>query len=270
MSRVHLIGVVCIMLASPVAVAGQTAEPDPQAAPPLPAFIPPLTDEDRRVAFPDVQGHAVHDDAVHYFLLADQFEWQRADDGNAWAWDTKGWVGRDVDRFWFRAEGEGDGGDVEGAEAHLLYGRAVAPWWEFVAGVRQDFRPGPAQTWAAIGIQGLAPYWFEVEATAYVGSGGRTELRVEAEYELLLTNRLILQPLIEASIHGKADPERAIGAGLGEIETGVRFRYEIRREFAPYVGVSWHRRFFGTADAARATGEPAGEARFVTGIRFWR
>lgn len=270
MSRVRLIGVVLFMLASPIAAAGQTADPDPPEPPPLPAFIPPLSDEDRRVAFPDVQGHSVHDDAVHYFVLADQFEWQRSDDASAWAWDTKGWIGRDVDRFWFRTEGEGLGGDLESAEAHLLYGRAVGRWWEFVAGVRQDVRPGPAQTWAAIGVQGLAPYWFEVEATAYVGAGGRTEVRLKTEYELLLTSRVILQPLLEASIHSTADPKRGIGAGLTEIETGARIRYEIRREFAPYIGVSWHRRFFGTAGAARAAHQPAGETRFVAGIRFWR
>jgi copper resistance protein B len=102
--------------------------------------------------------------------------------------------------------------------------------------VRQDFRPGDPQTWAAVGIQGLAPYWFEVEATGYVGAGGRTAAKLEVEYELLFTNRLILQPLVELELYGKSDPERGIGRGLSSLETGLRLRYEIRREFAPYVG----------------------------------
>ncbi len=135
-----------------------------------------------------------------------------------------------------------DGRPRVDAQVHLLYGRAIARWWDIVAGVRQDARPGPSRTWAAVGVQGLAPYWFEVEATAYVGEGGRTRARVEVEYELLLTNRLVLQPLLELEIYGKADPETGLGAGLSRTETGVRLRYEIRRELAPYVGISWDRR----------------------------
>ena len=120
-----------------------------------------------------------------------------------------------------------------------------------------------------MGIQGLAPYWFEVEATAYVGAGGRTHFRFEGEYELLLTNRLIFQPLLEVEVYGKADPERGIGAGISTAEAGLRLRYEFRREFAPYLGVTWQRKFFGTADAARAAGEETGGARLAVGLRFW-
>ena len=150
-----------------------------------------------------------------------------------------------------------------------MWGRMFSRWWDVVAGVRQDFRPGDPQTWVGVGVQGLAPYWFEVEATGYVGAGGRTLARVEAEYELLLTNRLILQPLAEVEFFGKSDPERGIGAGLSTIEGGLRLRYELRREFAPYVGLSWERRFFGTADFARAAGEEVGGARVAFGLRTW-
>lgn len=231
--------------------------------------IPPITDEDRKAAFPDVEGHTVHDDEVHYYVLFDQLEWQSAAGGTGVSWDTKGWIGKDLDRLWFRAEGEGEDGRVGSAQAHALYGRAIARWWDFVAGIRQDFRPGPAQTWAAVGIQGLAPYWFEVEATAYVGEDWRTHVRAEVEYELLLTNRLILQPLIEAEIYGKADDERGIGAGLSSLEGGLRLRYEIRRELAPYVGFTWERKFFGTADSARAAGEDVGGPALAVGLRVW-
>jgi copper resistance protein B len=235
----------------------------------LPAFIPPITEEDRKAAFPDVEGHAVHDRALHSFVLFDQLEWQSVAGGTGINIDSKGWVGRDRDRLWFRAEGDGEDGDVGEAQAHLLYGRQVSRWWDLVAGVRQDFRPGPSRTWAAVGVQGLAPYWFEVELTAYVGAEGRTHVRGEVEYELLLTNRLVLQPIVEVELFGKSDPERGIGAGLSTTEAGFRLRYEFRREFAPYIGVTWNNKFGKTADFAEAAGEDTGGARFVTGLRLW-
>ncbi len=173
----------------------------------LPPFIPVVTDADRAAAFPSaLEGHAVHDHAVNHFVLFDQFEWQTGGAGSGASWDTKGWVGQDVNRLWFRTEGESESGRLEGAEAHLFYGRAISRWWDVVAGVRQDIEPGPSQTWAAVGIQGLAPQWFEVEATAYVGESGRTQFRFETEYELLLTNRLVLQPLVEVAAPRKRRP----------------------------------------------------------------
>ena len=153
--------------------------------------------------------------------------------------DSRGWIGRDRDRLWFRAEGDGESGRVGEAQTHVLYGRQFSRWWDLVAGIRQDFRPGPAQTWAAFGVQGLAPYWFEIEATAYVGASGRTHARFEVEYELLLTNRLVLQPLLEAEIVGKSDPETRCGRRPEHHRhAGFRLRYEFRRELAPYVGVT--------------------------------
>ena len=235
-----------------------------------PAGIPPITDEDRAAAFPELNGqHTVHDDAVHYYVLFDQLEWQMGGGVTAGSWDNKGWIGKDVNRFWFRTEGEAEDGDLGEAQAHALFGRAIHRWWDLVVGVRQDFRPGPQRTWAAVGIQGLAPYWFEVEATAYIGGAGRTHFRVETEYELLLTNRLILQPLVELELYGKSDPERGIGAGLSSGEAGLRLRYEFRREFAPYLGVTWKRKFFGTADFAEDAGEDKRGAKFALGVRVW-
>ena len=234
-----------------------------------PSFIPPITDADRQAAFPDLGGHTVHDRAMNYFVLFDQLEWQAASSGNALSIDSKGWMGRDRDRLWFRAEGDGEDGRVGETQAQVFYGRQISRWWDLVAGVRQDFRPGPSRTFAAFGIQGLAPYWFEVEATAYVGASGRTHFRAEAEYELLLTNRLVLQPLVELEIVGKSDPERGIGAGLSTTQAGVRLRYDFRREFAPYIGVTWNNKFGRTADFAEAAGEDTNGARFVTGMRLW-
>lgn len=253
----------------PAAPADDHAAHQAPAAVVLPPFIPPVTDADRAAAFPDVHDTMAHDDnALNYFVLFDQLEWQSGS-GDALGWDTKGWIGRDRERLWFRTEGEREGGSLAHAEAQLFYGRAIARWWDALAGVRQDARPGAAQTWVGVGLQGLAPYWFEVEATAYVSTAGQTHLRLKSEYELLVTNRLILQPLVEANLYGRADRSRGLGAGLSAVEGGLRLRYEFRREFAPYVGVTWQRRLFGTADEARANGERAGSARFALGLRVW-
>jgi copper resistance protein B len=256
--------------------AGHGALPEPQAveavsaAPRRPADLPPITDADRAAAFPALDGdHAVHDDMFQTLVLVDQLEWSHGDGVHGLGWNAKGWVGGDRHRFWFRTEGDGEAGEIDAGEAHALYGRPIARWWDVVAGVRQEVRPGPARTWAAIGLQGLAPYWFEVEATAYVGAGGRTELRFETEYELLITQRLVLQPRLELNLAGKDDPERGVGAGLSTFDPGLRLRYEIRREFAPYLGVTWPRKVGRTADLAAADGARTAGTRFVAGLRFW-
>jgi copper resistance protein B len=234
----------------------------------LPPYIPPVTDADRAAAIPDVTGHAVHDRSVNYFVLFDQLEWKGSDGGDGGNWDTKGWIGGDRNRFWFRTEGAGGNGRLDYSQTHAMFGRAISRWWDLVAGVRHNVRPGPAQTWLAVGLQGLAPYWFEVEATAYLGASG-THVRVETEYDLKFTNRLVLQPLVEVEIYGRSDPEHSMGAGLSTVDAGLRLRYELRREFAPYLGVTWQGKYFRTADLARAAGDSVGEARLVVGLRTW-
>jgi copper resistance protein B len=231
--------------------------------------IPALTPADRAAVYTSHAGHTVHDKAVNSFLLFDQLEWQDADEGSALSWDVNGWIGGDIDRLWIRSEGERTNGKTEEAEVQALWGHAVTPWWDLVGGVRQDFKPGTPQTWAALGIQGLALYNFEAEATVFFGEGGHTALRLEGDYDILLTNRLILQPTAELNFYGQNDPQRGIGSGLSESEVGVRLRYEIRREFAPYIGVSWNRSYGNTADYAREEGEDRSEARLVLGVRMW-
>jgi copper resistance protein B len=137
------------------------------------------------------------------------------------------------------------------------------------SGVRHDFGAGPSRTWAAFGVQGLAPYWFEVEATVYVGDAGRSAARLVGEYELLLTQRWILQPKMELNLYGKQDAQNQVGSGLSDIQAGLRLRYEIRREFAPFVGVVWSRRFGGSADFLRDAGEDVSDVQFVAGLRAW-
>lgn len=231
--------------------------------------IPELTAADRAAVYDDQGGHVVHDSALNSFLLIDQLEWQNADDGSALSWDASGWIGGDIDRLWLRSEGERLNGKTEEAELQALWGHAISPWWDVVAGVRQNFKPGDPQTWAAFGVQGMALYNFEAEATAFIGEGGQSAVRLEGDYDILLTNRLILQPTAEANFYGKDDPGRGVGSGLSDTEVGLRLRYEVRREFAPYIGMTWNRVYGNTADYAREEGDDRSEARLVLGLRMW-
>jgi len=230
--------------------------------------IPQLTAADRAAVYEDHGGHEMHDSAIRSFFLIDQLEWQDADDGSALSWDASGWIGGDVDRLWLRSEGERLNGKTEEAELQALWGHAISPWWDVVAGVRQDFKPGDPQTWAAFGVQGMALYNFEAEATGFIGENGQSAARLEGDYDILLTNRLILQPTAEVNFYGNNDPARGVGSGLSDTELGVRLRYEIRREFAPYIGVTWNRVYGNTADYAREEGEDRSEARLVLGLRM--
>jgi len=245
------------------AVRAQSASPD----------IPSVTEADREAAFPDLSDMNMRDMMLENpftrLALFDQLETQDADDGEILSWDFRAWAGRNLDRLWVRSEGEKQSGTTDHAELQLLWGHTIAPWWDVVAGVRQDFRPGPSQRWGAFGIQGLAPYRFELEATAFVGESGQTAARLEAEYELLITNRLILQPLIELNWFGRGDELRGIGSGLSSAEAGLRLRYEFRREIAPYIGLLREKKFGGTADLVRAAAGDADDTRLVAGIRLW-
>ncbi len=204
-------------------------------------------------------------------LLVDQLEGFRANGGEAGIrFDAQAWYGTDLNKLWLKVEGSHSEGKLGATRTEALYNRAFAPYFGWQVGARHDFGGGgPSRNWAAFGIQGLAPYWFHVEATAYVGPSGRTALRLEAEYDLRITQRLVLQPDIEFKLFGKSDPERGIGSGLTEADLGLRLRYEVTRKFAPYIGVVRGRKFGNTADLARRAGEPVGESRIVAGVRLW-
>lgn len=202
-------------------------------------------------------------------LLVDRLEAVQTADGNSRAYDLQAWFGRDYDRAVLKAEGNYSAGALTETSTELLWSHAVSSFWNRELGVRYDGGQGPGRTWLAFGFQGLAPYWFEVDATAYVGEGGNTALGLEAEYETLFTQKWILQTRAEASLYGQDDAPRGIGSGLSELAVGVRLRYEIRREFAPYVGIEWAGKFGGTADYASAGGEPTSETKAIAGLRFW-
>ncbi|KAF1685672.1 copper resistance protein CopB [Pseudoxanthomonas broegbernensis] len=234
------------------------------------APVPPPTEADRAAAFPPLHhAHAPHGEGIHSLVRFDRFEAWDATSGRGQAWEGSAWIGGDVRRLWLRSEGEREHGRTDSAHLEALYGHAIGPWWDLVAGARHDFAPGPSRTRAAIGVQGLAPYKFEMSAMAYLGDGGRAGFSVEAGYELLLTHRLILQPTLEAELNAGSDPRRGIGSGLSSVEAGLRLRYEITRRFAPYIGLAHERGFGGTADHRRDEGGPAGRTRWVAGVRGW-
>jgi copper resistance protein B len=212
----------------------------------------------------------VMDNGIYAHALLDQFEGRIGGGQNAFRWDGQAWIGTDYNKIWLKSEGFALGrGGVEDGQHELFYDRAVSTYLDVQAGVRTDWDSGTGRTWAALGVQGLAPLFFDYEATGYLSDGGHAALRLVASYDLLITQRLILQPEIEMNFYSKADPGRMVGAGLSDIDTGLRLRYEISRKFAPYVGVAYAGKFGQTASMARQAGESAGAVQFVFGIRSW-
>ncbi|MEE8487411.1 MAG: copper resistance protein B [Gemmatimonadota bacterium] len=211
----------------------------------------------------------MEDDPLLLTVLLDQIEARDAGGDDTLSWDVQGWLGKDLRKIWFKADGERSAGSTDEAELQFLYSKAIARYWDFQLGVRHDFKPSPSRSWAVIGLKGLAPYFFDIDAAAFIGESGRVALRFEAEYEMLLTQRLILSPEIEINLYGQNDPDAGTGSGLSDIEVGLRLRYEFRREFAPYVGVNWTRLFGNSADLARITAQDTSEAQLVIGLRAW-
>lgn len=204
------------------------------------------------------------------FFQADQLEWRTDGDDSSIAWEAQGWIGGDDHKAWLKTEGEQVvDGELDEAEVQALYSRRISDFFDLQAGLRYDVRPEPERAFAVLGLQGLAPYFIEVDAAGFVSEEGEVSLRLELDYELLVTQRLILQPDVEIDLAVQDVPERGLGSGFNEIELGLRLRYEIRRELAPYVGMHWERKLGETADLAREEGEDDDSLRFVAGLRFW-
>lgn len=189
--------------------------------------------------------------------------------GNGYRWDGEAWFGGDINRFTLKSEGEGTFREGAEGEVQALYSRAIGPYFNVQAGVRQDFSPGPDRTYATVGFEGLAPYWFDVEGAVFLSDKGDVLGRLEGYYDQRITQRLVLQPRAEVNLSAQGMRAERIGSGLVDAEVGLRLRYELKREFAPYVGVSWERKFGDTARFARADGEDTGGFSFVTGVRVW-
>jgi copper resistance protein B len=254
---------VCLVLATVCVSPSSRAQPDP--------YSPSQTE--RAAAFPDFDaahtGHAMLEDPLNHLLLFDQLESQSADSADGLSWNVDGWFGYSLNKLRLRSEGERWSGATEQAELQALWGRALTRWWEFVAGLRQDSAPGPDLSWVAIGLQGRAPYMIDVQLTSFLAEGGRGSVRLEAESDILITNRLILAPWVELDWNADTDALRGRGSGLANAEFGFRLRFEIRREFAPYLGILWVEKFGATATLARQAGQDPDTVRLVLGLRTW-
>lgn len=226
----------------------------------------PMRDPKRGITMP---GNTMADNDVYHQFLFDRFEAIRAPAATGLAWDMHGWIGKDINRLWLKLQGMRLFGKTEDAKVEALWGHAFAPFWDWQTGIRRDFGGGPARTWAAFGIQGLAPYWFDAEATLYVSNAGRVAARVRSTYDVRFSQRIVLTPEIEANAYAKTDEAREIGSGLADLRLGLRLRYEVLRDFAPYIGVVWGKKMGKTADFARAAGQSATDRQIIAGIRWW-
>jgi copper resistance protein B len=211
----------------------------------------------------------MEDDPLLGKVMIDQLEVRASDGDNPVVWEVDAWVGKDLNKIWFKTEGERVSGDTEEAELQLLYSRAISPFWDIQAGWRRDIKPQPERDWFAIGVKGLAPYLFEVDATLFFRESDQIGARLQAEYEYMLTQKWVLSPEVELNFHTEDDEVTGTGSGLSDAELGLRLRYEMRREFAPYIGVNWWSKYGNTADFAEAEGEETDDVQFVAGIRAW-
>lgn len=213
------------------------------------------------------RGHGAFSGSMILFDIA---EYQARKHGDGYRWEGEAWFGGDIDRLLVKTEGEGGFGEpIEDAELQLLYSRAVAPYWNTHFGVRHDFRPDPSRSYAVAGIEGVAPYWFHVSGQFFLSDKGDFRARAEGSYDQRITQRLILTPRAEINLSAQDMPAIGVGSGLTDVELGLRLRYELRKEFAPYIGVEWSKKTGNTARYAGAAGEDAGATNFVAGIRFW-
>lgn len=201
-------------------------------------------------------------------VVIDQFEWRDTSE-KPLILEGHGWVGHDLHKLWIKTDVEWVEDAVEEAEIQALYSRAVSAFWDVQMGVRADVESSPSQTWGVIGVQGLAPYFYDIDAALFVGESSDVAARVSAEYEIMLTQNWVISPEVSLEFFGQNDPATQRGSGLSTAQAGLRLRYEIRREFAPYIGVNWQKKFGNTADYSRLHGGEVDDAHWVVGVRAW-
>lgn len=240
--------------------------PDSSTHAPDPALERPATSQHYQP--PPMPGMDMDDPANQHFIFIENLEGVNGN-RNGGAWDVQGWYGKDFNKLWVKSEGETLADRTSDSHVEALWAHAILPFWDTQIGMRYDFSGGPSREWLAFGVQGISPYWFDIEATGYVSDAGRTAARLKTEYDLYLTQRLILKPEIELNAYGKADPERQIGAGLSDAKAELRLRYEFTRAFAPYVGFVWDRKLGATATSVRREGDSAIDHRLVAGLQFF-
>jgi copper resistance protein B len=213
----------------------------------------------------------VEDNRVLTFVTFDQLEGRTNGPNTAFRWDGEGWIGTDFNKLWLKSEGRVTNGDTSDGDQEILYDRPIPHlrYFDWQAGVRLDLDSGPTRAWAAIGVQGLAPYFFNFAPTLYIRDGGRVAGRIQGSYDLYLTQRLILQPQVELNFYSQPDRGRGIGTGLSELDSGLRLGYQFSRKFAPYLGYAYSGVFGQTATFSRQAGEPTSAPRFVFGAWVW-
>lgn len=212
----------------------------------------------------------MEDDPIVTKVMIDQLETRITDGDDPLVFEGQMWIGKDLNKFTIKADFEQVKGITEELELQALYSKAIAVYWDFQIGVRQDLKPSNfKRNWLAIGFQGLAPYWYEIDTALFIGESSQVGLRFSAEYEWMFTQRWVLSPEFEVNFHSKDDVETGVGSGLSDTQLGLRLRYEIKREFAPYIGVNWNKKYGNTADFARTAGQAVDDSQIVVGIRAW-
>ena len=255
--------------------AEEASSAPPPSPPPPAAFEGPAHAADTIFDFSVMSGvreqlRAEVGDMRVYRVLVDQLETRIGEGRDGYRWDAEGWYGGDINKLWIKTEGEGGFSQKpEAVEVQALWSRAITPWFDAQAGLRYDFRPDPERAHLVLGVQGLVPYFFELDAAAFLSDEGDVTARIEAEYDQLITQRLILQPRAELSLAAHEVEEIGLGSGFTNIEAGVRLRYEFTPEFAPYIGVEYERSLGQTADFAREEGEEVDALHFLVGLRVW-
>jgi copper resistance protein B len=253
--------------------------PSPASDPEIPNAPPPPPPKDHAsdrffdpaaMAASRAQLRREHGGEPWSMVMANLAEYQARQRGGGYRWEGEASFGGDINRFYLKSEGEGSNREgVEAAEVQALYSRAIGPYFNLQAGVRQDFRPNPDRTYATVGFEGLAPYLFDISGAAFLSTKGEVLGRLEGYEDFRITQRLILQPRAELNLSAQDVPELGVGSGITNLELGLRLRYEITRQVAPYIGMSYDRKFGATADFARARGERAGTPSLVFGVRTW-
>jgi len=215
-----------------------------------------------------VYAGGVEDDPIVSKVMG-EVESRQANGADPKAWKVNAWIGKDLEKLWIKSEGERLNGKTSEAELQVLYSKAVTPFWDLQYGIKKDFQPTPTRTWGVIAAKGVAPYLLEVDASVFVGKSGRTAMRLDAEYEYMLSQKLVLSPELEMNIFGKDDEVTGTGRGLSNLNAGLRLRYELSREFAPYIGINWNKKYGNTAKFASNDGESIEDSQLVAGLRFW-
>lgn len=239
---------------------------------PLDAQSQSATSTDPSKPVPSDWPSPIDDNRILNRIIFDQLEGRTSGPDTAFRWDGQGWVGTDRNKLWLKSEGTVSRGRVGDGDTEALYDRPIPRlrYFDWQGGVRVDLDSGPRRTWGAVGIEGLAPYYFDFEPTLYFRDGGHMAARVAGSYNMLITQRLILQPQLEMNFYNKDDPARGLGSGLSDLDSGLRLRYELSRKLAPYIGFTYSGTFGNTAEYARQSGRPVHAPRLVFGVRIWR